>query len=59
MLTDSKIKGLKAGPTPYKRYDAEGLFILVSPTGGKLWRFRYRFGAKAKLLSFAAIPTSP
>ena len=36
--------------------DGFGLYLLVTPTGGKLWRFDYRFGDKRKALSFGAYP---
>ena len=41
----------------YKLADGEGLYLLVRPNGSKLWRFKYRFDGKEKLLSFGAIPT--
>ena len=37
-------------------FDAGGLHLLVNPTGGKWWRWKYRFGGKAKLLSFGVYP---
>ena len=41
---------------PYKLGDAGGLFLLVTPAGGKWWRLKYRFGGKAKLLSLGVYP---
>ena len=32
------------------------LLLLVSPSGSRLWRMRYRFGGKEKMLSFGAYP---
>lgn len=40
----------------YKLADGEGLYLLVRPSGSKLWRFKYRFAGKEKLLSFGAYP---
>lgn len=40
----------------YKLADGEGLYLLVRPNGSKLWRFKYRFAGKEKLLSFGAYP---
>ncbi|AOH84091.1 hypothetical protein AWL63_09060 [Sphingomonas panacis] len=40
----------------YKLADGEGLYLLVRPNGSKLWRFKYRFDGKEKLLSFGAYP---
>jgi hypothetical protein len=39
-----------------KLFDGGGLFLLVRKSGGKLWRFKYRFDGKEKLLSFGAYP---
>ncbi len=44
---------------PYKLGDEKGLFLLVTPAGGKLWRMKYRFDSKEKLLSFGAYPDVP
>jgi hypothetical protein len=38
---------------PYKLADG-GLFLLVQPNGSKLWRMKYRFAGKERLLSFGA-----
>lgn len=37
-LTDTEIKNAKPGPRPYKHADGGWLFLLVTPTGSKLWR---------------------
>jgi integrase len=37
--------------------DGFGLHLLVQPNGSKLWRFRYRFGGRANMLTFGAFPT--
>lgn len=39
----------------YRLYDGGGLYLEVSPGGSKLWRFKYRFEGKEKLLSFGKI----
>ena len=41
---------------PYKLYDDGGLFIQVSKSLSKLWRFKYRFDGKEKLLAFGKYP---
>jgi integrase len=56
MLTDLRIRKEKAREKPFKIADGGGLFLYVSPSGGKLWRFRYTFGGKEKLLSIGAYP---
>lgn len=58
-LSDTKIRKVKPTGKPYKVADEEGLHLLVSPSGGKLWRMKYRFNGKEKLLSFGAYPDVP
>lgn len=55
-LTEIAAKNAKPRAQAYKLSDAEGLFLLVQPNGTKLWRLKYRFGGKEKLLSFGAYP---
>ncbi len=53
-LTDAKIRQAKPANKPYKLFDGGGLFLLVQPSGSKLWRLKYRFGGKEKLLSIGS-----
>jgi hypothetical protein len=53
-LTDEKIRNTKPGPRQIKLSDNGGLFILITPNGGKHWRWKYRFQGKEKLLSFGS-----
>jgi integrase len=55
-LTDTAIRRAKAQKKPHKMFDSGGLFLLVTPTGGKWWRFKYRFNNKEKLLSLGTYP---
>ena len=55
-LTDTMLRNLKADGTSSKLADSEGLYLYLSPTGGKLWRMDYRFAGKRKTLSFGAYP---
>ena len=55
-LTDVFVRGLKAADKVQKHSDGGGLYLYVSPTGGKLWRMGYRFDGKQKTLSFGAYP---
>jgi len=57
MLTDKAIKAAKPKERPYKLADAQGLFMLVTPAGGKLWRLKYRVVGKEKALAIGAYPT--
>ena len=55
-LTDAAIRRAKARNKPYKMFDSGGLFLLISPAGGRWWRFKYRFADKEKLLSLGVYP---
>lgn len=55
-ISDIKARTAKAKDKPYKLSDGDGLFLLVTPNGGKWWRFKYRFGGKEKLLSLGTYP---
>jgi integrase len=55
-LTDTKVRTIKPAEKPKKIFDGGGLFLLVTPTGGKLWRLKYRFGGIEKLLALGAYP---
>jgi integrase len=56
-LTELQVKNAKPQNKSKKLFDGGGLFLLVTPAGGKLWHFKYRFGAKEKKLSFGSYPT--
>jgi len=55
-LTDIQLKGLKPADRLYRKFDGKGLYIQVSPTGGRLFRFKYRFNGKEKTLSIGQYP---
>jgi integrase len=55
-LTETKLRTLKSKDKPYKVADQRGLYIEVTPSGGKLWRFRYRIGKTEKKLSIGPYP---
>jgi integrase len=62
-LTDKAIGAAKARDRAFKLADEKGLFLLVSPVrrgpegrASKLWRFKYRFGGKEKLLALGSYP---
>jgi len=55
-LTDTKVRNVKSGDKECKLFDGGGLFLLVTPSGGRLWQFKYRFRGKEKKLSFGAYP---
>ena len=55
-LSDTAIRNIKPTTKRVKVSDDRGLYLLVMPTGGKLWRFKYRFEGKEKLLAFGSYP---
>lgn len=55
-LSDPSIRRAKPTDKSFKLFDERGLFLLVTPTGGKLWRFKYRINGKEKLISLGGYP---
>lgn len=55
-LNDRQIRNAKPQDKPYKLTDGGGLFLLLTPAGGKLWRFKYRADGKEKLLALGKYP---
>ena len=55
-LTDETIRRAKPGAKSWKIADQGGLFILVQPSGSKLWRFKYRFEGKENAIALGVYP---
>jgi integrase len=55
-LSDMQVVRVKPQSKQVTLFDGGGLFLLVTPSGGKLWRFKYRFDGKEKLLSLGTYP---
>jgi integrase len=55
-LSDSAVRSAKAKEKQYKLYDDGGLFLIVKPSGGKLWRLKYRHLGKEQQLSIGVFP---
>jgi integrase len=55
-LTDIAIRKARPSDKPMKLADANGLYLLLKPSGGRLWRFDYRFEGKRKTISMGAYP---
>lgn len=55
-LTFAAIKNAKGREKPYKLTDSDGLFLYVTPNGGRYWRMNYRHMAKQKTLAFGVYP---
>ncbi len=56
MLTFSTVDRARGRDRPYKLFDERGLYLLVSPSGSRLWRFKYRFEGKEKTLALGIFP---
>ncbi len=56
MLTDTTVRKAKTPKKPIKLADERGMYLLLTPSGGRLWRFKYRFAGKEKLLALGAYP---
>lgn len=56
-LTATQIKTTKPKEKDYKLFDGGGLFLLVAKTGGKRWRFKYRFNNKEKIIALGTYPS--
>lgn len=55
-LTDLTIRNAAPREKPYKISDERGLFLLVQPSGGKLWRYKVRQHGTEKKLSLGVYP---
>ena len=56
MLTNTEILASKPRQKPYKLGDDGGLFLLVTPGGGRWWRFKFRVHGREKQLSLGIYP---
>ncbi|WP_199544755.1 tyrosine-type recombinase/integrase [Paraburkholderia kururiensis] len=55
-LSDTAIRSARPGAKPVKLSDGGGLYLLLTPTGSRLWRMKYRFAGKEKLLALGTYP---
>jgi len=58
-LTNTEICRSKPAPKPYKFADSGGLHLLVTPAGGRLWRWKYRLDGTEKQLALGQYPDVP
>jgi integrase len=56
LLTEPKIRAAKAKQKPYKLRDGGGLYLLVTPSGGRLWRLRYRYAGRESMVGLGRYP---
>jgi hypothetical protein len=55
-ITDKRLKNLKPQAKSYKVADGGSLYVLVSPTGTKSWRFNFKFEGDYKTLTIGTYP---
>jgi integrase len=55
-LSDAKVRTAKPQESEYKLFDGGGLYLLVTPSGGRLWYLKYRFEGKEKKLAIGPYP---
>lgn len=55
-LTATAVKAAKAKRKQYRLYDERGLYLQVSPSGGKYWRFKYRVDGRERVLALGVFP---
>ena len=55
-LNDRQIKHSKPKDKPYKLTDGNGLYLHITPAGGKLWKLDYAIDGKRKTLSIGKYP---
>ncbi|MDE2561907.1 MAG: tyrosine-type recombinase/integrase [Sphingomonadales bacterium] len=55
-LSDVAIRSAKPRAKEYKLSDGGGLYMLVTPAGGKLWRLKFRVDGREKKLAIGAYP---
>ncbi len=55
-LSDTAIRKAKPAEKTQRLFDGGGMYLEISPSGGKWWRLKYRFGGKEKRLSLGTYP---
>jgi integrase len=54
-LTDRQVRNFKPKEKPYRKFDGDGLALLISPTGSRSWQLRYRLGGKEQTASLGKL----
>ena len=55
-LTDTAIRKAMPGPKTRKLSDGKGLYLELSPAGGRWWRLKYRIAGVEKRISLGTYP---
>lgn len=56
MLIDREVSRAKPRESAYRMPDGRGMYLVVTPSGGRLWRYKYRFEGKEKLMALGQYP---
>jgi hypothetical protein len=56
-LSDAAIRNAKPQKKSIRLFDERGLYVEISPAGGKWWRYQYRFNGKEKRVSLGTYPS--
>jgi hypothetical protein len=55
-MNDVKVRNAKPTENQIKLSDSDGMYLLITPNGGKYWRLKYRYEGKEKLLALGTYP---
>ncbi|MGA7342519.1 MAG: Arm DNA-binding domain-containing protein [Terracidiphilus sp.] len=55
-LTDTALRNARPLSKTTRLFDERGLYLEISPAGGKWWRLKYRFDNREKRLSLGVYP---
>lgn len=55
-LSDAMLRGAKSGQREYRLNDGRGLVLAVKPSGARLWRLRYRYAGRERMLALGEYP---
>ena len=56
MLTDAQVRKIKSLDKKKRYSDEKGLYLEVTPSGGKFWRLKYRFNGRESTLTIGSYP---
>lgn len=56
-LTDIQVKNVKPQEKEFTLFDGGGLYVLITPSGGKLWHLKYSYNGKGKRITLGAYPS--
>ena len=56
VLSEARVRAARPANKAYKLYDERGLYLKVETSGSRLWRFKYRYAGKERLLALGAYP---